>query len=319
MNQISSIAHSKILISPLDWGLGHLTRTLVLIKKLQKQKNEITFAGNKFQIDFIKKELPNLNTVFINGYNIRLSSKKNTYLQILNQVFTILNSIRKERKWLKGYLKTNPFNYIISDNRYGMYHNETASILLTHQISLQIPLGKKIINTVLKKRIEKFNTCWIPDWKTRELSGNLSNNTLAIPMYFIGPLSRFNIKKSNLFKYQYLFIISGPEPEKSHFTNQVTDFITKHKLNAILVVPNRVNQIGKQSIIENPNTTELELLINQSKTIVSKSGYTTVMDLIPSGKQVFLIPTKGQYEQEYLHQLHQSRNSYDKILAQFTK
>lgn len=319
MNQISTIANSKILITSLDWGLGHLTRTLVLIKKLQDQKNEIVFAGNNFQIDFIRKELPNLSTTFIDGYQIKLSSKKSTYRQIINQSLTILKAIRQEQKWLKNYLKSNPISHIISDNRYGMYHSGTISILLTHQITLQIPIGKRIVNTILKRWIEKFDSCWIPDWQTKVLSGNLSDGELSIPKHFIGPLSRFNLEEVKPFRQYYLFIISGPEPERLHFTDQIIDLITKNNLDATLVTPSNAKTNTSVKIIENPNSLALESLINQSEVIVSKSGYTTIMDLIPSPKKIFLIPTKGQYEQLYLHQVHQTRNTPDNILEQFAK
>lgn len=45
---------------------------------------------------------------------------------------------------------------------------------------------------------------------------------------------------------------------------------------------------------------ELEKAINQSKIILSRSGYTTIMDLSKLEKKAFFIPTPGQYEQEYL-------------------
>ena len=44
----------------------------------------------------------------------------------------------------------------------------------------------------------------------------------------------------------------------------------------------------------------LEKTINESEIVVSRSGYTTIMDLAILGKKAFFIPTPGQYEQEYL-------------------
>lgn len=48
------------------------------------------------------------------------------------------------------------------------------------------------------------------------------------------------------------------------------------------------------------NSAELEMAFNQSKLVLSRSGYTTIMDLAKLGKKAFFIPTPGQYEQEYL-------------------
>ena len=47
-------------------------------------------------------------------------------------------------------------------------------------------------------------------------------------------------------------------------------------------------------------SSQLEETINESKIVVSRSGYTTVMDLAKLGKKAFFIPTPGQTEQEYL-------------------
>ncbi len=47
-------------------------------------------------------------------------------------------------------------------------------------------------------------------------------------------------------------------------------------------------------------TEELERAINQSKCVVSRSGYTTIMDLAAMEKEAYFIPTPGQYEQKYL-------------------
>ena len=45
---------------------------------------------------------------------------------------------------------------------------------------------------------------------------------------------------------------------------------------------------------------ELENAIAESELILSRSGYTTVLDLSKMEKNAFFIPTPGQYEQEYL-------------------
>ena len=45
---------------------------------------------------------------------------------------------------------------------------------------------------------------------------------------------------------------------------------------------------------------ELEKTLNESKMVLCRSGYTTVMDLVKLRKKAFFIPTPGQYEQEYL-------------------
>ncbi len=40
--------------------------------------------------------------------------------------------------------------------------------------------------------------------------------------------------------------------------------------------------------------------INQSEMVISRSGYSTVMDLMKLNKRSILVPTPGQTEQEYI-------------------
>lgn len=47
-------------------------------------------------------------------------------------------------------------------------------------------------------------------------------------------------------------------------------------------------------------STELETVLNESEIVLSRSGYTSIMDLAKLEKKAFFIPTPGQFEQEYL-------------------
>jgi UDP-N-acetylglucosamine:LPS N-acetylglucosamine transferase len=45
---------------------------------------------------------------------------------------------------------------------------------------------------------------------------------------------------------------------------------------------------------------ELQTTINESELVLSRSGFSTIMDLEKLKAKAFFIPTPGQYEQEYL-------------------
>ncbi len=310
MTNTSSIKKSNVLVSALDWGFGHTTRVGVVIKQLLDYDNKVTFAGNSNQISYIKKEFTEVKCVFLKGYGITLDSRKNTYLQLLKQLVKFRLAIRKEHHWLKKTCKSNSFDYIISDNRYGFYNTKVKSIFITHQINLSVSFGRKIANSFIKRRVNKFSFCWIPDYSDHQLSGALSKEDLNIPKYFIGPLSRFELKQTSDKKNDYLFLISGPFPENSTLYQKVISFVEKYQLSAVIAIPFKKKTKAESEfyrLVEEPTSEELEVLINQSKTIVARSGYTTIMDLIPFKKPVILIPTKGQFEQEYLWKLHQSK------------
>ena len=311
MNDVSSITESNILISALDWGFGHTTRTSLLINQLIKQNNQVVFAGNADQISFITSEYPDVKCLSIDGYGIRLDSRKNTYLQVISQLPKVFSGIKNETKWVKRFTESNAINYIISDNRYGFRKKGIKSIILTHQLNLAIPVGGRIASWFIKRQINRFDTCWIPDTKERKISGELSKGNLRTPKVFIGPLSRFKIDKTPKTTIDYLFLISGPEPERTTFFLKTLEFVQQHDINASLCIPfkcpDHIDKVSEK-IIEFPNSQKLESLINSSKIIVTKTGYTTLMDLIPFNKPCILIPTKGQFEQEYLWELHASKS-----------
>jgi hypothetical protein len=45
-NAASGMRKSRILIAPLDWGLGHTTRCIPVINELLMQDCEVILAGN---------------------------------------------------------------------------------------------------------------------------------------------------------------------------------------------------------------------------------------------------------------------------------
>jgi UDP-N-acetylglucosamine transferase subunit ALG13 len=190
-------------------------------------------------------------------------------------------------------------DFIISDNRYGFRTEATTNIIITHQLKVPIPALKNLVNKRIKKLLNDFDCCWIPDSDRNSLCGMMTDVELDIPIVYLGLLSRFKRIQAEL-KYDYLIIISGPEPERSAFANQMIEKVRRFGVNCCFVAPFEMK--GVDSIC-NPSTKELNQLIAQSKMVLSRAGYTSLMEMISIGKEAILIPTKGQYEQEYLAQI----------------
>jgi UDP-N-acetylglucosamine:LPS N-acetylglucosamine transferase len=53
-----------------------------------------------------------------------------------------------------------------------------------------------------------------------------------------------------------------------------------------------------------------EELLNRAHLVISRSGYSTIMDLAVIGTKALLIPTPGQIEQEYLSKYHNSLGTF---------
>jgi UDP-N-acetylglucosamine:LPS N-acetylglucosamine transferase len=65
---------------------------------------------------------------------------------------------------------------------------------------------------------------------------------------------------------------------------------------------NTEQRIAKQNMIffNHMTSTEMARLIRGASSIICRSGYSTIMDLVSTGSSAILVPTPGQTEQEYL-------------------
>jgi uncharacterized protein (TIGR00661 family) len=301
----------RVLVAPLDWGLGHATRCIPIIYSLLEQNFEVIIAADGLVKNLLKKEFPDVVFTHLKGYNIRYSNQKRWLpLRLLGQLPGLLCSIFQEQQWLKAISKEYRVDLIISDNRLGLYHSTIPCIYITHQ--LQIKTGKRFTEWLAQKIhyffINKYNTCWVPDNAIgNDLAGALSHprQLPAIPVKYLGPLSRFE-KVSIEKKYDLLLLISGPEPQRT-----ILEKVLLHELKGftgkVLLV--RGLPGNTETAITNTDTittadhlsaTDLNTAIEQADWIICRSGYTTIMDLVKLGKKAILIPTPGQTEQEYL-------------------
>ena len=292
------INNKSILLSPLDWGMGHTTRCVALIRQLLEQKNEIVFAGNKSQIQFVRREFSEIETAELDGYNITLDSSKSTYLQMLRQKRKFKEAIRREKNWIENFVTAHKTDLIVSDNRYGFRSDSVKSVILTHQLNLQVPFFRRLASVQIARYVNQFDACWVPDTADHSLSGELSTGKLKVPVHYIGWLCRFS-KRNAETKFKRLLIVSGPEPERTNFGNQMLAILQN--------APGRSAVVGIDgkgsadlSYFPDPSSTELGQLIAESERVISRSGYTTLMEMASLEKTCVLIPTPGQFEQEYL-------------------
>lgn len=312
------ILNKKVLVAPLDWGMGHVTRCIPLIQQFISQNCIVTFAGTEAQIGLINKDFPELETEQIAGYGVQLDSTKSTYRQVFSQFLKLKKIAKAETEIAQRLATKHSIDVIISDNRYGFRSNECINVFITHQLSPQVPFFADRVSTGIRKYVNGFDFCWIPDCESHPLCGKMVKGELKIPKLFIGWLSRF--KKMDVeILYDYLIIISGPEPERSNFQNKINQVFSATNF-AFLIISTETKNI--KNGITNPSTQELEQLINQSKTVISRAGYTSIMELESLEKSSLLVPTKGQYEQLYLAENHQSNHinfiSEDELYVKIT-
>ena len=303
----------RILVSALDWGLGHTTRMIPLMGKLIAEGNELIFAGSDRQIRLCKEIFPNIETVHSPSCSPVYSKRSSQFLAILKFMPRfIVASIREKRK-VNILVREYGIEQIISDNRYGFFSNKVKSILVTHQLQLKLPAVARflflspLLGYLTRQVINKFNECWVPDSFSLKLSGELahSNVRLKIPIKYIGILSRFSILKEKTVPNipDILVIISGPEKQRTIFEQKIYSVLLLLKKSYSFLIIRGLPGDAPNNMansINNCSSAKLKYLLQNSKHIICRSGYTSLMDLQYLNRKALLVPTPGQTEQEYL-------------------
>ncbi len=307
-----------ILISPLDWGLGHAARCIPLISKIIEAGHKVTLAGYGRSLVMLQKEFPFLESLEIKGFSPSYSGNGNLILHLFLRLPQFITSIIYEHRALKKIIAQRQIDIIISDNRYGLRNKNTRSILITHQVMVKTPRWLKFSEHLFYRvsclLISRFDECWIPDEKEPPgLSGDLSHKyTIPVNAIFIGPLSRFQPSESQggqvIGTKKIAAIISGPEPQRSIFEKLLIRQLKELNLPAIIIGGKPESDQaefadGKLLIVPYMNSTELGSVISSSTLAICRSGYSSVMDLKALGAKVLFVPTPGQTEQIYLARL----------------
>ncbi|HET9744894.1 MAG TPA: glycosyltransferase [Chitinophagaceae bacterium] len=307
---MTALAGKKLLVAPLDWGLGHATRCVPIIRDLLNNNCEVWLAGEGAQEKLLREEFPLLPFLPLKGYRVKYS--KNTLAaKLIFQIPAILRSMKQENNWLKEQVKHHGFEAMISDNRYGLHHEKVFSVFITHQLRIKSALGKlseDLLQIWNYKLINRFDECWIPDTKgENNLAGELSHphKLPSIPVKFIGPLSRLKKLPDQEEKDHLLIVLSGPEPQRTIFENKIIDEIVNYPGTATILrgLPGEKNILPSTNAIHFYNHMAAEDLnreMMKAEFIIGRSGYSTIMDIAAIGKKSILVPTPGQTEQVYL-------------------
>ncbi|OUR94657.1 glycosyltransferase [Flavobacteriales bacterium 34_180_T64] len=297
----------RILVAPLNWGLGHATRCIPIINALINQNFEPVIASDGSALKLLQKEFPKLKTIELPSYNIQYSKKASGLKwKLLRNAPHIVKTIKLEYNATQSIIDKYDIKGIISDNRFGVRGNTVPSVFLTHQVQVLSGNTTWISTALHKKIIKKFDECWIPDYSGDiNLSGKLGHPiTSDINLKYIGPLSRFKKQKYNS-EFDVLVLISGPEPQRSLLQEKLLEAFENYDGEVLFVhgLVEKKQLITRKKHITSYNfmtSLDLEKAIQKSKIVVSRSGYTSIMDLAKMKKDCYFIPTPGQFEQEYL-------------------
>lgn len=299
----------KILVTPLNWGLGHASRCVPIIRELKAEQAEVIIASEGRASAFLKNIFPELTHIELKSVTISYFKNLHFVLSILIQFPKLIFAIWQDHKQLKQLIKIHSIDVVISDNRFGMWNKKIKSIFITHQLNIQAPFLQKFVNILNRYFINRYDECWIPDINSESnFSGKLSQaEKLKCNTFYIGLLSQF--QQSNKIKiatiYDVCVIISGPEPQRTELEKIILNELIHSALKSIVICgkPELLSEVSVKNNCtywNNLSGKELQKIIEESNLIICRSGYSSIMDLAILGKKAVFVPTPGQTEQIYL-------------------
>ena len=297
----------RILVAPLNWGLGHATRCIPIIHALIKHQFEVILASDGIALALLRKEFPDLEYATLPSYDIEYAKNPQFFKwKLLKDSPKLLKRIKAEKKAIKAIIEAYKIDGIISDNRLGVHSKKVPCVFITHQLQVLSGSTTWLSTKMHQKIIKQFNACWVPDnLGEPNLSGKLGHlPNLEITTKYLGPLSRFQKKETDTV-YDLMVLLSGPEPQRTMLEETLLEELKRFS-GRVLFVKGVIED--QQTCIEREHITLynfmtsplLEQSLNESAMVLSRSGYTTIMDLAKLEKKAFFIPTPGQFEQEYL-------------------
>ena len=314
----------KILIAPLNWGLGHATRCVPLVRQYLEQGDEVVLGGDGESLLLLQRHFPQLRVIQLPSLELRYAANDQQRGFYLRAIPALLRFTIADHYYLRQQLAIEHFDLIISDNRFGLFTRQTRCVYITHQLYVRLPRRLRIFQPLARAIhacvFKRYHEVWVPDFANSEnsLAGELCHGgCFDTYVKYIGPLSRFTssegtpkeLRRNS--EYSVVAILSGLEPQRSIFEQAILERYTNTS-DKVLIVRGKVAET--QTIISRNNITMVASLsdqallevMEQATTIIARSGYSTIMDLAVLGllHKAELHPTPGQSEQEYLASLH---------------
>lgn len=351
----------KILIAPLNWGLGHASRCIPLIRQYLADGHEVVLGGDGASLTLLRQHFPNLRYINLTPLDLHYSSSKRQVWAMIGAFPRLIRFIIADHLRLKALLSVESFDLVISDNRFGLYppkisllhtpsaqrsilHTPNSFIYITHQLHIHLPYPYRWLESFVSRLhaafYRRFDEVWIPDYAdyATSLAGDLSHpqigkvqRVLKVPkvtkvervprvtkvkpqiIKYLSPLSRFSAPthQSHLTHHTspiiHLALLSGLEPQRSLFEQELIERFQQSG-ESLLIVRGLVNEpatkvtMGNITMVNHLDDEALTKALMDAKTIIARSGYSTIMDLHVLGvlDKAELHPTPGQPEQEYL-------------------
>ena len=307
----------RVLVAPLNWGLGHASRCIPLIIEHLRAGDEVELAGDGDALLLLRKHFPGLPYHRLAPLRLRYSAGNSQVWAMLKALPHLLRWARRDHRALDRLLQTKAFDEVISDNRFGCFTRRTRCTYLTHQVHIVLPAHWRWLEPLAERChgliISRYGRCLVPDYAGESnLSGRLSHNLPPATqrrLTYIGPLSRFDRFRDVTpnKRYQVVAVLSGLEPQRTLLEQRLLhDWQGKEEtvliVRGIIGAPPTCTKRKNVTLAPYLGNEQLAACLRGATTIIARSGYSTVMDLATLNvlDKARLIPTPGQPEQEYL-------------------
>ena len=351
----------KVLVAPLDWGLGHATRCVPVVREFLRAGAEVELAVVKANANFFREVFPDLRQRLAPSYNIVYPKHGyNMALWLLKNSVHLNAVMRYEHHFAEEMVKRHGYDVLFSDNRFAFYSKNALSIYMTHQRRIAFPRALAAFERIgvmwHANIMRKFDEVWVPDLEIYPgYAGSLSHSGATPgdkPMRFVGTLSRFSemgcapnlmgnapvpvdlerevdlmsmsefmahsanvewdaapekrTSGNHSFEmraaYKVVAVVSGVEPARTQFEQQLREALQqipgRHMM--ILGKPSAEQKTWTEGNIEfhtHLATNDFAEAVKRADFVVSRGGYSTVMDMAELGAKCIFVPTPGQFEQ----------------------
>ena len=346
----------KVLVAPLDWGLGHATRCVPVVREFLRAGAEVELAVVKANANFFREVFPDLRQRLAPSYNIVYPKHGyNMALWLLKNSVHLNAVMRYEHHFAEEMVKRHGYDVLFSDNRFAFYSKNALSIYMTHQRRIAFPRAFAAFERIgvmwHANIMRKFDEVWVPDLEIYPgYAGSLSHSGATPgdkPMRFVGTLSRFSemgnvgnalgnasapvglerevdlMSMSEFMAhsanvewdaapevrpqgmraaYKVVAVVSGVEPARTQFEQQLREALQQipgqHMM--ILGKPSAEQKTWTEGNIEfhtHLATNDFAEAVKRADFVVSRGGYSTVMDMAELGAKCIFVPTPGQFEQ----------------------
>lgn len=219
-----------------------------------------------------------------------------------------------EYLWLRRAIRRYSIDFVISDNRYGLWTRQCPCVCITHQLRVIPPKPfdwvEGIVGILLRRWLRRFSDVWVPDCERSPIAGRLSANNGLQNVRYVGLMSRFaGISPTELpeppYEFDLLVIASGPEPHRHLFIDGAVALAIKLGLRCLIVEGNILNGSvlrghGLVRFVGHLPDAVFAAAVLYARYLLFRGGYSSIMDMLCLGVTGLMVPTPGQTEQEYL-------------------